>query len=208
MKTTQILYLIVFVAVILWIATQTPMFRKFTEGYENPNSRSEPIIPKGVPAVTLQTNAQPNPNTPGALPFGPYGQTAAVGSYQYQDPSLLAANLQQMKMLFEDIRSFLVFEGTAAASSSDPTVQLPLTQLRADSRKLEQEISVLKNNPGIESQLTQQDVADMQEALTFLRKKIRLFQNAGVITESSSGSQGSRVEGFVGTTKMTLFLTL
>jgi hypothetical protein len=197
MKTTQILYLIVFVAVILWMATQTPMFRKFTEGYENPNKRSEPIIPKGVPAVTLQTNAQPNPNTPGALPFGPYGQTAAVGSYQYQDPSLLSANLQQMKMLSEDIRSFLVFEGTAAAASSDPTIQLPLTQLRADSRKLDQEISVLKNNPGIDSQLTQQDIADMQEALTFLRKKIRLFQNAGVVTDGTFGTQAKKVEGFV-----------
>lgn len=207
MKTTQILYLIVFVAVILWIFTQTPVFKKFTEGYENPNpsGRSEPVIAKGLPAVNLETNAQPNPNVPGSLPFGPYGQTAAVGSYQYQDPSLLSANLQQMKQLYDDIRAFLVFEGTAAAASSDPTVQLPMTQLRADNRKLQQEISVLTNNPGIESQLTQQDVADMQDALTFLRKKIRLFQTAGVVDAAGGAAAAGRIEGFVSGsgTKMT-----
>jgi hypothetical protein len=192
MKTTQILYLIVFVAVVLWIFTQTPVFKKLTEGYENPNARSEPVIAKGLPAVFLETKAQPNPIIPGSMPFGPYGQTAAVGSYQYQDPSLLSANLQQMKQLYEDIRSFLVFEGTAAAASSDPTVQLPMTQLRADNRRLQQEISVLTNNPGIDSQLTQQDLADIQDALTFLRKKIRLFQTSGVVTTERSG----RVEGF------------
>jgi hypothetical protein len=48
---------------------------------------------------------------------------------------------------------------------------------------LEQEISVLNNNPGVQSQLTQQDTADIQEALTFLMKKVRLFQTSGVVSE-------------------------
>lgn len=185
MKTSQIIYLIVFIGVIVWMATQTPLFDRVRrpEGFENPNERSEPVIPMGIPQVKLDTSPGPNPTDPGQLPFGPYAQMASVGSYQYQDPSLMPAVLQQMKQLREDIRGFLVFEGAQVASSSDPTVQLPLTQIRADSRKLDQEISVLENNPGIQSQLTQQDVADMQGALTFLQKKVRLFQTSGVINK-------------------------
>jgi hypothetical protein len=96
-----------------------------------------------------------------------------------------------MKKLNEDIRSFLVFEGANIASSSDPTVQLPLTQLRADSRKLQQEISVLQKNSGIQSSMTQQDLADMEGALTFLQRKVRLFQTAGVVSNT-----GAWIEGF------------
>jgi hypothetical protein len=185
MKTSQIIYLIVFIGVVVWMATQTPIFDRVRrpEGFENPNERSEPVVPMGLPQVKLETSPGANPSEPGQLPFGPYAQMASVGSYQYQDPSLMPAVLQQMKQLREDIRGFLVFEGAQVASSSDPTVQLPLTQIRADSRKLDQEISVLENNQGIQSQLTQQDVADMQGALTFLQKKVRLFQTSGVINK-------------------------
>jgi hypothetical protein len=116
---------------------------------------------------------------------------ASVGSYQYQDPALLPAELKQMKQLKEDLRAFLVFEGPSVTSNSDPTVQLPLTQLRADSRKLDQEISVLSKNPGIQSSLTQQNVADIQESLAFLQRKVRLFQTSGVINTT-----GDKKEGF------------
>ena len=96
-----------------------------------------------------------------------------------------------MKHLYEDLRGFLVFEGPSIFTSSDPTVQLPLTQLRADSRKLEQEISVLSNNPGIQSSLTQQTVADIQGSLSFLQRKVRLFQTAGVVNSTEGFEDGS-----------------
>jgi hypothetical protein len=93
-----------------------------------------------------------------------------------------------MKQLYEDMKAFLVFEGPSIGNSSDPTVSLPLTQIQADSRKLQQEIAVLERNPGIQSSLNQQELADMQEGLTFLQRKVRLFQNSGVINDS--GKEG------------------
>ena len=143
MKTMQVLYLVFFIGIVACILTSTHLLER--EGFQN----SEPVIAKSVKPTRLETQAMPNAANPGQLPFGPYSQTASVGSYQYKDPSLLPADLNQMKKLFEDIRSFLVFEGVSVSDNSDPTVQLPLTQLRSDSRKLEEEISVLKNNPGI-----------------------------------------------------------
>jgi hypothetical protein len=93
-----------------------------------------------------------------------------------------------MKKINEDIRSFLVFEGVSLADISDPSIQLPLTQLRADSQKLQAEISVLDKNPGIDSQVTQQELADIEGSLTFLQKKVRLFETSGIINEGFTGT--------------------
>ena len=194
MKATQIIYLLLFVGIIVCIVTSSHLLD--SEGFQSGSSMlpvnnvSEPTIAKGVEPAQLSIQAQPNSSTPGTLPFGPYGQMASVGSYQYQDPALLPAELQQMKQLKEDLRAFLVFEGPSVAANSDPTVQLPLTQLRADSRKLDQEISVLSKNPGIQSSLTQQNVADIQESLTFLQRKVRLFQTSGVINTTADKKEG------------------
>jgi hypothetical protein len=189
MKATQILYLVIFVGIIYWILTSTQLLDSVKEGFQNLSLASEPVIPKGLTPTSLKMEASPNPSDLGKLPFGEYAQMASTGSFQYKEPSLLPADLSQMKKLNEDLRSFLVFEGVNLADSSDPTIQLPLTQLRADSQKLLAEISVLDNNPGIDSQLTQQDLANIESALTFLQRKVRLFQTAGVV--SKEGFTGS-----------------
>jgi hypothetical protein len=197
MKTTQILFLVLFAGLIFCVVTYTHLLEP-KEGFENAslpvNKGSEPRIPSTVMPTRISLQAMPNASAPGTLPFGPYAQTASVGSYQYQDPSQLPAELKQMKQLNEDLRSFLVFEGASVSNSSDPTVQLPLTQLRADSRKLQQEITVLEVNPGVQSSLTQQGIADIQEALTFLQRKVRLFQTAGVIAGGAEGFQDMAVK--------------
>jgi hypothetical protein len=191
MKTTQILYLLLLVVAIVWAVNSTHLLDlKINEGFSSgsdsgpvPVMPAEPNKPKVISPIDLKTTYLPDPRLAGQLPYGPYAQQASVGSYPYKDPSLLSANPQQMKMLFEDIRGFLAFQGAEVANSSDPTVALPLTQLRSDNRRLQQEIAVLDRNPGIESSLTQQDVADIQESLTFLQRKVRLFETSGVITE-------------------------
>jgi hypothetical protein len=189
MKTTTIIYILLVIGLIALVATNTSLLDKATEGFQAMSS--EPIIAKGIEPRTLPIQARPNDANPGSLPFAPYGQTASVGSFPYQDPARLPADLNQIKKLYEDLRSFLVFEGANISSNGDPTIQLPLTQLRADSRTLQEEKNVLEKNPGIQSSLTQQSLADIQGALSFLQKKVRLFETAGVV----SGG----VEGFTGT---------
>ena len=143
MKTTQILYLIIFVGVIVSIVTCTHLLDgAHIDGFQD-SPNSEPRIAKTLEPTRLSIQAMPNSSTLATLPYGPYRQQAAIGSYQYQDPAQLPAELKQMKQLYEDLRSFLVFEGASVSNSSDPTVQLPLSQLRADSSILHQEITVL-----------------------------------------------------------------
>jgi len=181
MKATQILYLLIFVGILFWIVTSSHVREGFESSSLITNSKnSEPVIPKGLAPTSIKMETMPNPSTLDTLPFGPYSQMASVGSFQYKDPAMFPAELVQMKKLNEDIRSFLVFEGVNLAKTSDPAAQLPLTQLRADSRKLQEEIAVLDKNPGIDSQLTQQDLADIEGVLTFLQKKVRLFETSGL----------------------------
>ena len=196
MKTTQILYLLLLIVAIIWVVNSTHLLDfKMNEGFASspvPVMPSEPIVPQVLDQVILKTNYLPDPRIAGELPYGPYAQQASVGSYPYQDPALQPADLHQMKMLFEDIRGFLVFEGVELMNTSDPTVSLPLTQLRSDSRRLQQEVTVLDRNPGIPSSLTQQDIADIQQQLTYLQKKVRLFQTSGVITEGFTDAPAAK----------------
>jgi hypothetical protein len=191
MKPTQILYLVLILALIVWVLNSTHLLDSVKDGFEDllTSPISEPVVPKGLVPTKTDTEAMPNPGIQGPLPFGPYAQMASVGSFQYQDPAMMSAELKQMKKINQDLKSFLVFEGVQLANSSDPTVQLPLTQLRADSRKLEEEISVLDRNPGVKSQLTQQGLADMEGGLIFLQKKVRLFETSGVVSGGSEGFQ-------------------
>jgi len=197
MKLIQIIYLVVFVGIVFWIVSRTDLLDFTKEGFENLLSSpiSEPIVPKGLAPTSIKMETMPNPATLDSIPFGPYAQMASIGSYQYKDPATLPAQLSQVKKINEDIRSFLMFEGVNLADTSDPSVQLPLTQLRADSQKLESEISVLTKNPGIDSQLTQQELANIEGSLTFLQRKVRLFETSGVIN--------SEIEGFTSSTSIT-----
>jgi hypothetical protein len=194
MKPTQILYLVLILALIVWVLNSTHLLDSVKDGFEDllTSPISEPVIPKGLVPTKTDTEAMPNPGIQGPLPFGPYAQMASVGSFRYQDPANMPAETKQMKKINEDLKAFLAFEGVELANSSDPTVQLPLTQLRADSRKLDEEVSVLNKNPGIQSQLTQQSLAEIEAGLIFLQKKVRLFETAGVVSSGSEGFQNPR----------------
>jgi hypothetical protein len=194
MKPTTVLYLLLLLGLVAWILNSTQLLDSAKEGFEDllTSPISEPIIPKGLVPKNTDTAAMPNPAIPNALPFGPYAQMASVGSFQYQDPAMMPAELTQMKKVNEDLRAFLAFEGVHLANSSDPTVSLPLTQLRADARKLQEEVTVLDKNPGVQSQLTQQSLTEIDSALMFLQKKVRLFETAGVV---SGGTEGFKDAG-------------
>jgi hypothetical protein len=184
MKTTQILYLFLFIAVVICVIKSTHLLDdpSNNEGF-NDLPMADPVIARGIKEQRLSVQAQPNSSILGSLPFGPYAQTASVGAYQYKDPATIPGDLHQMKTLDQSINAFLGFEGDSIANSSDPTVSLPLTQLRSDRQRLQQEIAVLNKNPGIDATLTQQDLADIEGSLTFLKRKVRLFQTAGVVSE-------------------------
>lgn len=116
----------------------------------------------------------------------PPGGIASVNTLPYRDPALEKAPFARIKNILETANGFTKIEAPKMREMSDPAIQLPLTTLRSDIRRLTDEVAVLSRNPGIDSTLTQKDVDDIEANLAFLQKKWRATAN------SVSGA----VEGF------------
>jgi hypothetical protein len=119
-----------------------------------------------------------------ALLSPPPGGVASVNALPRIDPSMEKSPYARIKELLESANGFIQIEAPKMAEMSDPSVQLPLTTLRSDIRRLEDEDLVLQRNPGIDSTLTQNDVDGMYANLVYLQKKWRETAN------STSGIEG------------------
>lgn len=116
----------------------------------------------------------------------PPGGIASVNTLPYRDPALEKAPFARIKNVLETANGFVKIEAVKLREMSDPAIQLPLTTLRSDIRRLTDEVAVLSRNPGIDSTLTQKDVDDIEANLAFLQKKWR----------ASANSVSGAVEGF------------
>lgn len=153
------------------------------------------LIPKTMPPREVLTagnfdGLKPNSTT---LLAPPPGGIAAVNSLPNADPSLEKAPYAELKNTLETARGFLKIEAPKMSDMSDPSVQLPLTTLRADVNRLKDEIAVLDRNPGIESTLTQSDLDGINSNLAYLQKKWRATANSlsGYVEGFSSGQRAS-----------------
>jgi hypothetical protein len=108
----------------------------------------------------------------------PPGGVASVNALPRIDPSTEKSPFARIKELLESANGFIQNEAPHMAEMSDPSVQLPLTTLKADIHRLTDEDLVLQRNPGIESTLTQHDVDGMQANLVYLQKKWRDTANS------------------------------
>lgn len=116
------------------------------------------------------------------------GGIASVNALPRIDPSMEKSPYVRIKEVLESAKAFIDNEAPNMTEMSDPSVQLPLTTLKADIQRLDSEVLVLQRNPGIESTLTQHDIDGMEANLTYLQKKWRESVN------SMSGIEG--FEGF------------
>lgn len=163
------------------------------EGFQSRLESEKGIIkvPLNIPAPKTVDVSSPAPYMPPAdKEFGPaYGEVARVNTLPYRDPALETASYKRLEELRQSLAGFLSFEAKGLQDQGDPAIQLPLSTLRGDFQRLTDEVSVLKRNPGLNSQLTLRDVQDIQSNLDYLQKKYRLSVNA-------ISYDGSSLEGF------------
>jgi hypothetical protein len=100
----------------------------------------------------------------------------------------------RIQSVLESIRGFFEREAPGLSRLGDPSVQLPLSTAKGDRGRLEDELAVLKRNPGLESSLTIEDVNGMEANLGYLQKKWRLSANA--LSGSPMPGGGGAAEGF------------
>lgn len=190
MKRELFFLLLIAIGVVLFAYSQN---LKTIDNFQNNDANPTMNVPLTTPDQKALRDGDPEPFAPAstALLAPPPGQTASVNSYPAQDPALEKSNVKRINNVLETLNGFLRNEAVSLKDMNDPSVQLPLETARADVRRLTDEVSVLKRNPGIESSLTQSDINHMESNLNFLQKKWRLSANA------VSGGQGSgAIEGF------------
>jgi hypothetical protein len=111
--------------------------------------------------------------------YGPaFGEVARVNTLPYRDPALETVTLKRLSELRQDLAGFQGFEAKGLQDQGDPAIQLPLGTLRSDFQRVNDEVDVLKRNPGLNSQLTLRDANEIQANLDYLRKKYRLRINS------------------------------
>lgn len=135
-------------------------------------------IPTNVvkPTASPGGAAGPRPaQLPGPLMAGPYEQIARNTPIPYQDPALLKTNRARVLQALEAVKGFLAFEAQEIQDSSDPSIQLPLTTARGDFATLEDQARVLQRNPGLQPDLTEAHIAEIESNLAYLQRKVRLI---------------------------------
>ena len=111
----------------------------------------------------------------GLLPGAPVNGLAEANSLPFQDPALMKADLATLNELKKDMDSFASFEQPHLDKKSDPAVTMPLTRFKGDYQRIKDEVLTLSRNPGLQSQLTMDDVDGMAANLRFLQRTYRLY---------------------------------
>ena len=155
---------------------------------------------KGIPAPTkLDTSKEPKGYTNVAdLPGAPVTGLADTNSFPFEDPALAKASLQMLNELKQDMDGFAAYEMPNIDNKSDPAVKLPLTRFKGDYQRIKDELATLKVNPGLQSQLTLEDIFTMAANLRFLQRTYRLYAGNNMVPAARGGlSKVGLTEGFV-----------
>jgi len=187
---------IVFFLVIAILATILYFFPRTSEGFECQSAKEQEK--KLVAEATKNTedkainpdiaqagigSIEPSPAPPTDLPLAIIEQRAKGAPLPYRDPSSEPAKYIRLKGMLDNLKAFMAFQAPNLTEQCDPTIQLPLSTARADTIRLDNAISVLDRNPGMESRITNREIRGIQDNLNFLKDEIRKLENNGVISE-------------------------
>ncbi len=173
--------------------------------------RTSPGLADAVNVANSQAKVGSNVGTraqdmaSGAAPAAPYGVVSDTAPSLYTDPDNIGISLNDITELKRNIAGFMQFEMPNYKSQSDPTIQLPLSSLKADYERLEVEETFLRRNPGQPSSIKGREFKEIADNLKYLQDKYRNFKindvqgtnttvspSAGVVTRSKT--QGRVVE--------------
>lgn len=157
-------------------------FRK--EGFEPqmnmPNVGPQPQSVTGKKEVTGYTSVTD-------LPSAPINSLGETNSRPYQDPAQEKGSRQMLNELKQDMDGFASFEMPHLEGRSDPAVSLPLTRFKGDYQRVKDELLVLAQNPGLQPELTIQDIETAGANLRFLQRTYRLYAANKMVPAARKG---------------------
>jgi len=171
-------FLVVLVILLIIYTYTTKGAEGFSSTYSCPPSHTvkipENATPKPVDSLPA-TNPVVASSLPGELMGAPYQQIARTSPLPYQDPSLVKTTRQRILDTLESVKGFLAFEAQEIEDRSDPSIQLPLQNTRADFARLQDEANLLQRNPGIQPDMTDLQINEIEANLAYLQRQVRLI---------------------------------
>lgn len=183
-------FLVVFgICLVLWTTSTS-------EGFED--SEPQPNIPLISPRYQTLTHGDVQAFAPPstALLAPPPGQSASVNTQPASDPAMEKAKAGRIQSVYESLKGFFITDAPGLQKLGDPSVQLPLSTARSDMSRLKDEMAVLARNPGLESNLTDEDLDGIEANLGYLQKKWRMSTNAASGSPMPPEGFQSGPEGF------------
>lgn len=131
---------------------------------------------------------------------------AENNSLPYNDPAEEKSTTQMLTVLKADMDGFSSSElpGLMEVGKNDPSVKLPITRFKGDHQRVKDELLTIKNNPGLESQITVEDIQEMAANLRFLQRSYRTFAASNMVAPPVGGISTVGVsEGFTNSSEGT-----
>jgi hypothetical protein len=205
-------FVVLFVVLVFVVVTF-----KVKEPFKNPNLviQSGPIAQRNI--VQSSKNGDFAPTCTSMAGPAP-GTIASINSLPYRDPSFESATYKKLLNVQTTLKGFLQNEAKNIQDTSDISIEIPLTTARSDLNRLENELSVLKRNPGINSSIDQGDLDDISANLSWLQNKYRnsiynevegffdmtdnMMDGSGSMMSSMMDGLGSMMNNMIGSTSI------
>jgi hypothetical protein len=174
------------------------------EGFLNAPPYTQPTIkvPTVGPGAQSATGSKEPTKVTGIsdLPSAPIIALGEANSLPFQDPAMEKATKKLINQMKQDMDGFSTYELPYMKERSDPAISIPLTRFQGDYQRIKDELRVLNENPGVQAQLTVDDVMSMGANLRFLQRSYRVFANNKMVPapreELSSVGTEEGAEGF------------
>jgi hypothetical protein len=167
-------------AIYAWTLNDKEGFAQYSSYSEMAKARSSPGLTDAVNVANNQrigskvgTKAQDISS--GAAPAAPYGVVSDTAPSLYTDPDNIVVTPANLRQLRDDLRAFMQFELPHLRGQSDPTIQLPISSLKADYDRVDAEVTVMERNPGQPSSLKGREFKEIADNMQYLKDKYRRF---------------------------------
>ncbi len=130
----------------------------------------------------------PSNQASGVTPSAGLNTVPGTAPSMYQNPDSMNASLKDLQDAANQIGLFIQMKVPQLEMRSDPTIQLPLQNLKSDYGRLESTINTMQRSPGLPSYITIRDLREMKDNFNYLNDRYNTMADNKVSGVSSSKS--------------------
>jgi len=113
----------------------------------------------------------PSNQSSGSLPSAGLNTVADTAPSMYMNPDNMNASIKDLQAAADTIGLFIQMKVPQLEMRSDPTIQLPLQNLKSDFGRLQGSINTMQRSPGLPSYITLKDLAEMKDNFNYLNDR-------------------------------------